>query len=72
MTQALEAHPEVLAEAIQTILRRDGLAMPYEKLKELTRGKTVTQEDITVFIDSLEINDKIKQELHKLRATNYT
>lgn len=72
MRQELENHPELLAEAIQTILRREGIATPYEKLKELTRGKQVTQEDITAFIDGLDVDKRIKAELHKLRATNYT
>ncbi len=72
MREELERHPELLAEAIQTILRREGIPMPYEQLKELTRGKQITQADITAFIDSLDVSGKIKQELHKLRATNYT
>ena len=72
MREELERHPELLAEAIQTILRREGISMPYEQLKELTRGKQITQADITAFIDSLDVSGKIKQELHKLRATNYT
>ena len=72
MREALEVHPEVLAEAIQTILRREGMAMPYEQLKDLTRGKQVTQEDITKFIDGLSVDKLIKAELHKLRATSYT
>ncbi|MFH1201001.1 MAG: adenylosuccinate lyase [bacterium] len=67
----LNAHPEVIAEAIQTILRREGLAMPYEKLKDLTRGKQVTLEDIRKFIDTLEVGDKIKKELKKITPENY-
>ena len=67
----LIAHPEVITEAIQTILRREGVAMPYEKLKDLTRGKQVTLEDIHNFINSLTINDKIKKELLKITPENY-
>lgn len=66
------AHPEVLAEAIQTVLRREGVAMPYEKLKELTRGKQISLADLHKFIDSLQIDKKIKNELKKVRPENYT
>src|SRR3989344_4242661 len=45
MLSALNEHPEVIAEAIQTVLRKEGVEVPYEKLKELTRGKEVTLED---------------------------
>jgi len=68
----LNKHPEVIAEAIQTILRREGVAMPYEKLKELTRGKQVTLAEIHKFIDNLEVSDKIKKELKKITPENYT
>ena len=67
----LQAHPEVLAEAIQTVLRANGAEMPYEKLKELTRGKQVTLEDLSKFIDSLEVNDEVKKRLKKMRPENY-
>ncbi|MDP2649130.1 MAG: adenylosuccinate lyase, partial [bacterium] len=50
MLEALQAHPEVIAEAIQTVLRKEGVKVPYEKLKELTRGKKVTMEDFAAFI----------------------
>ncbi len=68
----LNNHPEVITEAIQTILRREGASMPYEKLKKLTRGKTVTLSDIHKFIDSLKVSDKIKKELLKITPENYT
>jgi len=68
----LKKHPEVIAEAIQTILRREGVKMPYEKLKELTRGKVVTLSDIHKFINTLEVSDKIKKELKKITPENYT
>jgi len=67
----LNSHPEVIAEAIQTILRREGVKMPYEKLKELTRGKQVTLGDIHNFIKTLEVSDKIKKELLKITPENY-
>jgi adenylosuccinate lyase len=68
----LMAHPEVVAEAIQTILRREGVKMPYEKLKELTRGKEIDLTDIHNFIKNLEISDKIKRELLRITPENYT
>lgn len=68
----LLAHPEVVTEAIQTILRREGVAMPYEKLKDLSRGKVVTLHDIHAFINSLDVNDKLKNELLKITPENYT
>jgi len=68
----LMAHPEVITEAIQTILRREGLKMPYEQLKELTRGKHVTLPMIHAFINSLPVGEKIKNELSKITPENYT
>jgi adenylosuccinate lyase len=67
----LNKHPEVVAEAIQTILRREGVKMPYEKLKELTRGKQITLADIHIFIDKLDVTDKVKKELKKITPENY-
>lgn len=72
MREALASHPEVIAEAIQTVLRREGVKMPYEKLKELTRGEKVTLADIHRFIDGLDVNDKIKKELKAFTPENYT
>ncbi len=68
----LRNHSEVITEAIQTILRREGAQMPYEKLKELSRGKEVTLEDIHKFINTLKISDKIKKELLKIAPDNYS
>jgi adenylosuccinate lyase len=70
--EELNNHPEVIAEAIQTILRREGEKMPYEKLKDLTRGKQITLSDIHMFIDSLDVSDTIKKELKKITPENYT
>ncbi len=69
---SLNAHPEVIAEAIQTVLRREGIAMPYEKLKELTRGKEVTMFDIQNFIEGLQVSSSVKKELLKITPENYT
>lgn len=71
MLQALQAHPEVLAEAFQTVLRKEGVEVPYEKLKELTRGKQVTLEDFAVFIESLTVSDAVKTRLKTLRPEQY-
>lgn len=71
MLETLKAHPEVLAEAIQTVLRANGAEMPYEKLKELTRGKQITLEDLQKFIDSLNVSADIKKRLKDLRPESY-
>ena len=68
----LQKHPEVIAEAIQTILRREGVVMPYEQLKQLTRGRQVSMKDFEKFIDGLNVDKKIKAELKKIRPENYT
>lgn len=69
----LDNNWSVVAEAIQTILRREGYPKPYEVLKELTRThKKITRESIHSFIDSLEIGDKVKEELKKISPDNYT
>lgn len=67
----LNSHPEVIAEAIQTVLRREGVKMPYEKLKELTRGRQVTLDDLRKFIDELDVDSKVKKELKKITPENY-
>lgn len=72
LREALTMHPEVLAEAIQTVLRVADVEMPYEKLKALTRGKQVTMEDFATFIDGLDIGLDMKARLKALRPENYT
>ncbi|XP_022942483.1 uncharacterized protein LOC111447503 [Cucurbita moschata] len=62
---------EVLAEPIQTVMRRYGVPEPYEKLKELTRGKTVTKESIRRFIEGLEIPKEAKTNLLDLTPQSY-
>lgn len=69
--EALDEHPEVLAEAIQTIMRREGLAIPYEQLKALTRGKKLTTDDFKDFIQELDLDATVKAELSKLEPANY-
>ena len=68
----LENNWAVVAEGIQTILRREKYNEPYEVLKKLTRGKDViNQEKITKFIDELEVSDEIKDELKSITPHNY-
>lgn len=63
----------VVAEAIQTILRREGYPQPYEALKGLTRkNEAVTMTTVHEFIDTLDVNDSLKDELKKITPSNYT
>lgn len=69
----LENNWAVAAEAIQTILRREGYPNPYEALKGLTRtNEAITQSSISNFIDTLEVSDAIKTELKAITPSNYT
>lgn len=69
----LDSQWAVIAEGIQTILRREGYAAPYEALKTLTRGKArIAEEDMKAFIDGLDVNSAVKEELHRLSPHNYT
>ena len=62
----------VVAEAIQTILRRENFPKPYEALKELTRTNSkITQESLSMFINTLNVNDSVKEELLKISPFNY-
>ncbi|MDA3779679.1 MAG: lyase family protein, partial [Bacteroidales bacterium] len=69
----LENNWSVVAEAIQTILRREAYPNPYEALKELTRtGETIDKTVISNFIDGLDLSDAIKNELKAITPSNYT
>lgn len=69
----LENNWAVVAEAIQTILRREGFPKPYEALKGLTRkNEATTQESVHAFIATLDVSDAIKEELYKISPSNYT
>ena len=69
----LELNWAVVAEAVQTILRREGYPNAYEALKGLTRtNAAITQNSIAEFIDTLEVHESIKEELKKITPTNYT
>ncbi len=71
--QDLENNWAVVAEAIQTILRREGYANPYEALKGLTRTNTsITEESMHSFIETLDVSDAIKEELKAVTPSNYT
>jgi len=72
-TEDLNDNWPVLAEAIQTILRREGVSNPYEMLKDLTRGKEkLSKESLHQFIQELKVNENIKEELRKLTPSTYT
>ncbi|MBP3973381.1 adenylosuccinate lyase [Pseudoxanthomonas spadix] len=68
----LDAAWEVLAEAVQTVMRRHGLPNPYEQLKALTRGQGITAESMRGFIESLELPAEDKQRLRELTPGRYT
>ncbi|MDC9605649.1 MULTISPECIES: adenylosuccinate lyase [Xenorhabdus] len=67
----LDGNWEVLAEPIQTVMRRYGIEKPYEKLKELTRGKRVDAEGMKAFIDGLELPEAEKERLKSMTPANY-
>ncbi len=72
LAQDLDANWEVLAEPIQTVMRRYGLDKPYEQLKKLTRGKRITATRLARFIDGLAIPDAARKDLLALTPANYT
>lgn len=67
----LDDNWELLAEPVQTVMRRYGIEKPYEKLKELTRGKKVNAEIMADFIDGLELPESVKAELKTLTPASY-
>lgn len=72
ISRDLDNNWAILAEAIQTILRREGYPEPYEALKALTRGKgNINKKILHQFIDSLDISDAVKEEIYKLTPHNY-
>lgn len=73
INQDLEQNWAIVAEAIQTILRREAYKNPYEALKGLTRTNSViNQKSIQAFIETLEVSDEVKQELKQITPQNYT
>ena len=72
MERDLEESWEVLAEPIQTVMRRYGIEQPYEKLKELTRGRAMNRETIRQFITTLDIPQEARAALLALTPAGYT
>ncbi len=71
LAEDLDANWEVLAEAIQTVMRRYGVPEPYEKLKELTRGKRISRAELQRFVEGLAIPDEAKRRLAQLTPGRY-
>ena len=72
MREDLQANPEVIGEAVQTILRREGDADAYERVKDLSRGKRVTLDQFRRLFDELNVPDDVKEELRQLDPETYT
>ena len=72
MLEELQNHAEVVSEAYQLILKREGHEDAYELLKDFTRGKKMTLEILHQFVDTLEVSDEIKNELKAITPENYT
>jgi len=71
LDEDLDSSWEVLAEPIQTVMRRYGIENPYEKLKEMTRGKAITRDDLHQLINNVELPDDARQRLLKLTPQSY-
>lgn len=71
LAEDLDNSWEVLAEPIQTIMRRYNIEGAYEKLKDLTRGQTINQDTITAFVETLDIPEEAKQTMRDLTPANY-
>ena len=71
LDEDLESSWEVLAEPIQTVMRRYGIENPYEKLKEMTRGKAITRDDLHKLINSVELPDDARERLLQLTPQSY-
>ena len=72
LSEDLDNAWEVLAEPIQTVMRRFGIPEPYEKLKALTRGQKITSEVIRDFVEKLQVPDIVKETMRKLTPSSYT
>ena len=73
LRQDLENNWAVVAEGLQTILRREGYPKPYEALKELTRtNEHITEQSIYDFIESLSVSAEVKEEMHRITPHTYT
>jgi adenylosuccinate lyase len=72
MREELAATPEIIGEAVQTILRREGDTEAYERVKDLTRGERVTLEDFRDLFDDLDVDASVREELRALTPAGYT
>jgi len=72
MAEDLEANPEVIGEAVQTVLRREGHTDAYERVKELTRGRRTSLADFYDLFDDLDVSEATREELHELTPAGYT
>jgi adenylosuccinate lyase len=72
MREELEANPEVIGEAVQTILRREGDTDAYERIKALTRGQRASLSDFRDLFDELDVDESVREELHALTPAGYT
>jgi adenylosuccinate lyase len=72
MREDLEETPEVIGEAVQTILRREGLDDAYERVKDLTRGQRTSLADFRALFDDLDLDESVKDELGALTPAGYT
>ncbi|MFW6018926.1 MAG: adenylosuccinate lyase, partial [Halapricum sp.] len=72
MAEDLQDNPEVIGEAVQTILRREGYADAYERVKELTRGKRVSLADFRERFDDMDVPEEVREELQSLTPAEYT
>ena len=71
LDEDLDSSWEVLAEPIQTVMRRYGIENPYEKLKDMTRGKAITREDLHNLINSVDLPDDARERLLQLTPQSY-
>jgi adenylosuccinate lyase len=72
MREELDATPEIIGEAVQTILRREGHGDAYERVKDLTRGQRVTLDDFQALFDDLDVSEDVRAELKALTPAGYT
>jgi len=72
MREDLDATPEVIGEAVQTILRREGFDDAYEQVKKATRGREVSIEDFHAMFDDLDVSEEVREELEALTPAGYT
>jgi adenylosuccinate lyase len=71
LKEDLDSSWEVLAEPVQTIMRKHGIEEPYEKLKSLTRGESLNQARIEAMIEELELPEEAKQQIRSITPANY-